>query len=250
MTNARYSSWVIGMSPNSTHTELAFVLHTRAFSNTSLIIEVLTEHAGRLGLLAKGARTPKSAFYGVLQPFIPLFLYFGGKGELPTLYKAEATPQTYALHHEQLYHGLYLNELLMRLLHRHDPHPGVFMLYRNTLQALLNQPMPDVSLRYFEMQLLEELGYGLNLGIDINSGEPIRAADTYNYVVEQGPMKQTPAGQAALRVDGATLLALHSRELSLPAQRQQAKQLMRTVLDQYLGQTPIKTRELYRQFRS
>jgi DNA repair protein RecO (recombination protein O) len=238
------------MSPNSTHTEQAFVLHTRAFSNTSLIIEVLTEHAGRLGLLAKGARTPKSAFYGVLQPFIPLYLYFGGKGELPTLYKAEATPPTYDLQSEQLFHGLYLNELLMRLLHRHDPHPGVFALYRTTLGALEDQSMPDVCLRYFEIQLLEELGYGLNFCIDCNSGAPISATNNYYYVVEQGPMQHLPAGQTAIRVDGATLLALHARELSLPEQRQQAKLLMRSVMDHYLGQTPLKTRELYRQFRS
>lgn len=238
------------MNPSSTHTEQAFVLHTRAYRNTSLIIEVLTEHAGRLGLLAKGARTPKSPFYGVLQPFIPLFLYFGGKGELPTLYKAEPLPGASTLQSEQLFHGLYLNELLMRLLHRHDPHPGLFMLYRDTLQALEDQSKPDIILRYFEIQLLDELGYGLNLTSEISSGEPVSADQVYYYIVEQGPVSHNPSGQVALCMDGATLLALQARTLSQPEHRQQAKQLMRTVLDHYLGANPIKTRELYRQFRS
>ncbi len=248
--SGRCSNWAIVMTPSNHHTEQAFVLHSRAYSNTSTIVEILTEHAGRMGLLAKGARTPKSAFYGVLQPFIPLFVYFGGKGELPTLYKAEPVAGLAVLQGEQLYHGLYLNELLMRLLHRHDPHPGLFALYRDTLQSLQNQPMPDIVLRYFELQLLEELGYGLNLSIEISRGEPVMATQSYHYVVEQGPVSLTISAHAALRIDGATLIALHERQLSQTEHRQQAKLLMRTVLDHYLGETPIKTRELYRQFRS
>ena len=238
------------MTVSNHHTEQAFVLHARAYSNTSTIIEILTEHAGRIGLLAKGARTPKSAFYGVLQPFIPLFVYFGGKGDLPTLYKAEPVAGLAVLQGEQLYHGLYLNELLMRLLHRHDPHPGLFALYRDTLQSLQNQPVPDIVLRYFELQLLEELGYGLNLSIEINSGEPVIATQRYHYVVDQGPVSLAEPTQAALCVDGATLLALQTRQLSQAEHRQQAKLLMRAVLDHYLGEKPIKARELYRQFRS
>lgn len=245
-----YNNLVIVMTDgNTNHNEQAFVLHSRPYRNTSLILDIFSREHGRLGLIAKGARTPKSALYGVLQPFIPLYIQSGGNGELGVLYKAEPLSGTMMPQGEHLYSGLYLNELLMRLLHRHDPHPELFDCYQKTLISLSRADMPDVVLRYFEIQLLEELGYGLNLIMEDTNGATVQANVMYQYQVDRGPVAVQPANAGNLLVSGSVLLALHERTLTLLEHRQQAKRLMRTVLDFYLGQKPIKSRELYRQFR-
>lgn len=236
-------------SRHATQTAQAFVLHGRAYRNTSLIIEVFTFEAGRLSLLAKAARTPQSPFYGILQPFMPLFLQYGGQGELPVLYKAESTTVGLTLQGEQLFNGLYLNELLVRLLHKHDAHPELFDHYHSTLQQLAQHTEQDVVLRMFELQLLEELGYGMNLSREVNQQQAVEPGQSYHYIIEQGPVCAGTGKDNSLTVQGDTLLALANRQLHTAAQRQQAKLLMRTVMDYYLGQQPLKARELYRQFR-
>ncbi|MBI3561354.1 MAG: DNA repair protein RecO [Gammaproteobacteria bacterium] len=237
------------MSTRQAVSDHAYVLHSRAYRNTSVIIEVLSQQQGRIGLLAKGARTPKSPFYGVLQPFNPLYIHYAGSGELALLYKAETMPAGPGLHGEQLFHGIYFNELLMRLLHRHDPHAGLFILYRDSLQQLATHPQPEVVLRYFEVQLLEQLGYGLNLTTDCVTSIPVQSDQQYHYQLEQGPRRAGVSPSTALVVAGHTLLALATRALITAEQRSQAKALMRTVLEYYLGQQPVKARELYRHFR-
>lgn len=250
MTNGLYSNWVIGMNSKAAAlTDQTYILHSRPYRNTSLLLEVFSAQHGRLSLLAKGARTPKSPLYAVLQPFHTLFMSWGGRGELPVLYKAEAVLQSHELSGEQLFNGFYLNELLVRLLHKHDAHPGLFHLYAETLQQLTCATPHDVTLRYFEIQLLEELGYGLNLTLDVTTQQPVDALQTYHYRVEQGPTPATTTNANVLTLAGATLLALANRRLAEPQQRQEAKRLMRVVLDHHLGNKPLKTRELYQPVR-
>lgn len=250
MTSVPCSSLAIVMTETSTKMNAAgFVLHARAYRNTSLILDIFSREQGRLGLVAKGARTPKSAFYGVLQPFAPLYIQSGGNGELGVLYKAEPLSTSLLSQGEQLYSGLYLNELLIRLLHRHDPHPELYDSYHETLQSLANTDMPDVVLRYFEMQLLEELGYGLNLIHQDLNGSMVKPDEMYLYQIDRGPIATQSDVNNNFVVPGSVLLALHERKLTNPEHRQHAKRLMRMVLDYYLGQKPIKSRELYRQFR-
>jgi len=225
--------------------DLAYVLHSRAYRNSSLILDVLTREYGRLGLVAKGAKRGNSPMAGRLQPYIRLHLEWGGQHELGTLYKAEIeTPGQALLRGEALFHGFYLNELLLRLLHRHDAHPQLFDDYATCLQALVDTPQRDVALRYFELQLLESLGYALNLEQDIRSDEPVCAEYEYQYLIEQGPVRGSGHTDGELCISGETLLALARRNLEQDAHRHQAKQLMRAVLDHYLGPRPLKTREL------
>ncbi|MEJ2391176.1 MAG: DNA repair protein RecO [Gammaproteobacteria bacterium] len=223
----------------------AYVLHTRPYRNTSLIVDVLTREHGRLGLVAKGAKRGKAAIASRLLPYTCLYIEWGGQGELMTLFKAEAdTRRQQMLPGDTLFHGFYLNELLLRLLHRHDPHPQLFDDYAHCLHALQQIPNRDVPLRYFEVQLLESLGYGMNLLVDVQSGDRVSAQHEYYYLIEQGPVRVDLQSHDALRISGDTLIALGEQQLTRDRQRNEAKQLMRAVLDYYLGDRPLKAREL------
>ncbi|MBK1617465.1 DNA repair protein RecO [Lamprobacter modestohalophilus] len=164
-----------------------FVLHRRDYRNTSLLIELFTADEGRLVCVAKGAKSAprgRSALAALLQPFQPLWLGWVGRGEVKTLTRAEAAAPSIALVAERLYCGFYLNELLIRLLDREDPHEALFVFYQQALADLASEPL-DAVLRRFELRLLEELGYALDLRSD-RQGKPIEPVHDYRYTSDQG----------------------------------------------------------------
>ncbi|MBI1421911.1 MAG: DNA repair protein RecO [Gammaproteobacteria bacterium] len=223
----------------------AYVLHSRPYRNSSLIIDVFTREHGRLSLVAKGAKRGNAPLSSKLQPYAPLFLEWGGQNELMTLYKAETDTHTIKpLTGDALYHGFYLNELLLRLLHRHDAHPELFDDYAYCLQTLVDSEHRDIPLRYFELQLLESLGYAVNLLEELHTEADVTPEGQYCYLIEQGPVQATEVAAESLRISGETLLALAHRTLSHTRQRNEAKLLMRSILDHYLGDRPLKAREL------
>lgn len=231
--------------------EPAYVLHRRPYRDSSLILDVLTAGHGRVALVARGARRPQARLHGVLQPFQPLLASWVLRGEMGTLTAAE-TREGGGLRGRVLISGFYVNELLLRLLHRHDPHPRLFAEYETVLRGLAaadGQP----ALRLFEMALLRETGYGLVLDHDVHSGEPIRADAVYYYYPEYGPVRgddadAAPARRDAVpaRVHGDSLLALARGELREAQQLHEAKRLMRAVLDARLGGRPLASRGLFR----
>jgi DNA repair protein RecO (recombination protein O) len=222
----------------------AFVLHSRSFRNTSLIVEIFTREFGRFSVVARGARQNKSALYSLLQPFSHLMLQWGGGGEMPTLYSAELNNRPLNLPNQQIYSGFYLNELLMRLLHRHDPHPELFDIYRQTLEKIKQNEHVDITLRYFELDLLEQLGYGINLQNDFASGKQVNDDERYAYMLEQGPIGIIDTDELSINVSGKTLRHMLQRSLMDQVERKEAKLLLRSILDHYLGHKPLKTREL------
>lgn len=230
----------------------AFVLHARNYSETSLILEVFTPQHGRVGLIAKGARRPPSRLRAVLAPFQPLLIGWSGRGELMILTGAEPDGAAYGLQGEVLYCGFYLNELLMRLLHRHDPHENLYAAYRDTLTALVQSTGRfEVALRLFEKRLLRELGYGLMLEHDADDRAPIAADALYEYIPERGPIRirhpELNTRAQGVRVYGDSLLALANEQLSEPRALREAKVLMRTLLAPHLGDRPLHSRRLFRQ---
>lgn len=225
--------------------EPAFVLHHTEYSETSLLLEVLTRTHGKLALLAKGARRPKSPLRMTLIPFQPLVIAFTGRGEVPTLTGAEPAGMAPELSGPLMVCGLYLNELLQRLLHRHDPHERLFDRYTLTLNQLATSVSPEPALRIFEKRLLEETGYGLVLDHDVASGVPIEPATRYRYLADRGPVPYTPGGEGMV-VQGETLQALAAETLSGETQLQEAKQLLRALLARQLGERPLASRELFR----
>jgi DNA repair protein RecO (recombination protein O) len=226
----------------------AYILHSRPYRDTSLILEVFTMEQGRLSLVAKGARRRArgGSHAALLQPFLPLLLSFVGRSELKTLTHVEAAGRGPALVGERLFSGMYLNELLVRLLHRHDPHPALFAAYGGALQALSEAGEPDPVLRRFEWRLLEDLGYSFPLAADGQSGEALRGDAWYGYLPEAGLVELGGAhdsNRPAYR--GEDLLALSRGEFDGPV-RQVAKRLMREALATHLGDAPLKSRELFR----
>jgi len=233
---------------NRVELEPAFVLHNRAYRETSLIVEVFGRDTGRLGLVAKGARRPKSAQRGMLQPFHPLLLSWSGSGDLGLLTGTESDGYARPLLGKALFSGLYMNELLMRLMHRHDPHRELFYHYGAAIEALGLGQRSDGVLRIFEKQMLESIGYGLVLDHDIDSGEPIQKDGAYRYQTDRGP---SSAGEGdgdgeGVPVAGETLLCLARESLETEPVLDEAKRLMRVVLRRYLGEKPLATRSLFR----
>ena len=211
------------------------------------MVETFTRNFGRVGLVARGARRPKSALRGLMMAFQPLLLSWAGKSELRTLHKAEwqgGIPQLGGL---GLMCGFYLNELLMKFLAREDPHDTLFDLYQDAIAALAHEPEPASVLRRFEKHLLKELGYALILDREADSGRPIDPGKRYTYVIERGPVALDRGAQAQLEISGQTLIELETDSFAAAATLAQSKLLMRFLVNHYLGNQELHTRQLLRE---
>src|SRR5512143_2565827 len=215
--------------------EPAFVLHSYPFRETSLILEVLSRRHGRVPLVARGARRPRSAVRGLLMSFQPLSLSWFGKNELRTLHRAEWQGGQPQLQGTALLCGFYLNELLLNLMVRDDPHERLFEYYQQTLQRLAFGADHAATLRCFEKHLLQELGYALLLEREADSGAAIDPALSYRYVIERGVLRDRDEQQAGMPVSGKTLLDMAADDYSDAQSARQGKQLMRMLLNHYLG---------------
>ncbi len=223
-----------------------FLLHKKAFRETSLLLEVFSERHGRVGLVAKGAARKKHR--SPLQPFLPLQMAWSGRGELGNLINAEADGKPQSLSGERLFSGYYVNELLVRLLHRHDPCPELFRVYQQTLVELAETDCIDSTLRRFEKRLLEELGYGPILDHDVSSGEEIDPMAWYHYLEGRGPCVTHSAEVkgSGIKVKGETLLLLEAEgKLRKRESRIEAKRLMRYLLSPLLGNKPLHSRRIF-----
>ena len=222
--------------------EPAYVLHSRSFRETSLIVEALTREHGRIAVVARGAKSARSRWRNILQPFRPLLISWNQKSDLGTLTAADQVASPPALQGQSLYCGLYLNELLMRLLHRGDPHAEVFERYRHVLSELASEAPPQPLLRVFEKHLLEAIGYAMLLDQEYQSGADILPQHWYDYKPGRGPVMSPGPGKG--RVSGAALLALHAENLSkesLP----ELRMLMRSAIGYHLGDKPLARLSLF-----
>lgn len=236
-------------SRNRQQDELAFVLHSYPFRETSLILDVFSRRHGRMAIVARGARRPRSILRGVLMNFQPLLLSWFGKGEVRTLHSAEWQGGQPYLQGTALMCGFYLNELLLNLLARDDPHDQLFDYYRATLYRLAHEADHAATLRCFEKHLLQELGYALVLDREAGGGRAIQAELCYRYVVEQGALADDSNESAGFPVSGKTLLDMAADEYTDPATAQQSKQLMRILLNHHLGGKLLHTRELIKELQ-
>lgn len=223
----------------------AFILHRRPYLNTSLLLETFSREQGRLGLVARGASAPRSRLKGLLQPFTPLLLSWTGAGELATLTGAEEAGRPVPLPPNRVLVGLYVNELLVRLLPRQDAQPGLFAAYETVLAELATADGEEPPLRRFEKKLLEELGYGLTLDREAASGVPIVAEERYRYVLDRGPLAASQS-RTGVPISGRGLLALRDGILADPTVLKEVKRLTRAALAEQLRGRTLKTRELYR----
>ncbi len=229
--------------------EPAWVLHHRSFRDSSEILDLFTRDHGRVGVVARGVRRVARRSRIVPAPFQPLIVSWRGRGELFTLTTVEPGGPALPASGSRLMSMFYANELLLRLLQRLDPHPGLYESYVATLTAIARREPEDVALRCFEKDLLDEIGYGLNLVADAVSGEPIEAAASYEYVLEQGPRKLARTRTGPLILEGGSLLALESGDLATEQARKDAKRLLGAALKLYLGDRPIQTRKVLQEMK-
>lgn len=241
------------MSRQRIDAQPAYVLCRTPYSESSLIVEVFSRDFGRMALLARGARRPRSELRGLLLEFQPLELGWSGKGEVKTLMKAEWQGGLPPPAGRALLCAYYLNEMLLKLLPREDAHERLFAVYADTLERF-SAGVSEADLRRFEHALLAELGYGLTLTRDA-TGEPIDSEACYAYRIERGPVR-LPAREdegrapdddasAAPVVRGRSLLDLDAGQFSDPRSLAEAKQLMRVLCNHYLDGRVLQTRRIF-----
>jgi len=223
----------------------AYVLHQRPFRDSSLIVEVFAREHGRMTLFARAARGPRSRF-ALLQPFRALLLSWSGRGEAPALSGAENAGGPQLLPAARLMSAFYLNELLLKLVTRHDPHPELFDQYEATLGLLGQAQSADASLRQFEARLLSFIGYGLNLAAEADTGRPVRDQAFYHFQPGvHGVVIAEPGSSGA--IGGGVLQRLaQGSSFESDAELRQARALMRAALDHCLEGRELHTRTVAR----
>ena len=217
----------------------AYLLHQRAWRETSKLLEVWSRDHGRLGLVARGVRRPNSPQRSLLQPFMPLLMSWSQRSELGNLGGVEAAGRPLVLKGRPLMAAFYMNELLLRLLPRQDAHPSLFDAYAATLDALAGE-RPAAALRLFETQLLSAIGYGLNLE-QASSGEDIDPEADYLYDLDAGPRPAMGRKGPGVPMRGRALLALGSGTLDDADDLRAAKRLLAAALELHLEGRALKT---------
>ncbi len=215
----------------------AFVLHSYAYSESSLIVDLFTLDNGRMAAIAKGAKRPASNLRGALLSLQPLEVVFSGRGEVKTLTQAQWLPGQPWLTGQALMCGMYLNELVIKLLPREDPHPQLFESYAATLLTLAASDEHSAILREFEVSLLIEMGYGLELTHDVRTGQPLKPDTLYRYDPMSGPAEQ---GIGAL-VSGAALLALACGRFENNAIAAEARDFVRNIINFHLERRTVRS---------
>lgn len=226
------------MDSSAVYLQPAFILQHQPFRETSILLEVFTRDYGVVSVLAKGVRKEKSKSAGLLLPFSLIRLSYIDKHELKVLTYVEYV-SSYSLQKLGLYCGFYINELLQKFLHRHDPHPQLFVYYQVCLQDLLLDTSLEQALRYFELNLLEEAGYAVQLDIEQNCHQPVQSSQRYTFMPGIGMIEDTQGP-----VCGATLVALATKSALCDNALAEAKPLLRKMLDEHLNGKPLKSRQV------
>ncbi len=219
----------------------AFVLHRYPYRDSSFLVEVFSADTGRVGLVARGVRRPKSRWRGMLEPLSPLLLSWSGRGDLKTLTQAESAGAPIALRGEPLLAAFYVNELLLRLLARDDPHEPLFALYVETLHELREQRTAP-ALRRFEKRVLEALGYGVDFTVEAGGATPVESGRRYRVDPDAGPIPD-PHG-----VDGEVLCQLADEAFDEDSGGDM-RRILAALLRPHLGAKPMKTAALLRALR-
>lgn len=218
----------------------AVILHRRAWRDTSVIVEALSREHGRIAAIAKGARRAKSRWRGLLEPLSAVDLSWSGRGELYSLTAVDMR-RAHVLSGNSLMGGLYASELLMRLTARDDPHPAIYDSLAALLAALADGAPAIVGLRFFERDLLDELGYGVALD-ELHDGREVQRDGHYRYHPADGLHDGGQAWRAGeTGVSGRALLGLIEGRLPDRAAIREARDLMQAALAPHLGARPLKS---------
>lgn len=239
--------------PQQIEMQTGWLLHSRPYRDTSLLLDFFTEESGRVSAIARGIRNPKAKHKALLQPFIPLHLSLTGRGELQNLRQVEARSAALFLRGESLFSAMYVNELIVRLVAGHEKDRALFSAYSSVLKELSAGADIEPLLRSFELRLLENLGYGLQLSHEADSDEPILAEGWYYLQADGGFVRQLQV-KGPVNADSATdnlysgaeLQNIGRADFSDRNTRRVAKHLLRLVLQQHLSERPLGSRDLFK----
>ncbi len=223
--------------------EPAWLLHHRPFRDSSQILDILSRDHGRLSVVARGSRGAKSKLRGILRPFLPLQLSWVIRSDLGTLTGAEMDRAPLSLTGDALLSGYYLNELILKLTHRHDPQPEIFAAYGRAIERLAGSRDIAPYLRQFEIELLGMLGYALNLDHETESREPLRPQQQYEYRAETGPVPVSDR-EGPMVFTGAELDAIRKEQFADRAVLKNAGNLLRHVIAYHLDGQELKSRKV------
>lgn len=226
----------------------AYVLHSRPWRETSVIADLLTLHSGRVAVIIKGARKAhgkQPALRALVQPFTPLMVAFTGRAELRTATSLDAAGPPLSLQGKHLYSGFYANELLLKLLAADDAHPVLFAYYQTLLENLSTNNTLELSLRAFEVHLMDELGYHVALDTELHSQIPVVPEHYYRLLPLQGFCRVENQHADAQLVPGQVLLELAAGRYNEPKCLKYAKYIARANIDQLLGGKPLHSRTLF-----
>lgn len=221
----------------------AFVLHTRPYSESSLLVDLFIETKGRMTVIAKGARRKRSMLKGILQPFTPLIVQYSGNSNVKTLLRCEAISLALPLFGTALYSAFYLNELVHRVIISESDTSELFQAYLNALRQLAQQIEPEKVLRRFELILLESLGYRIDFEHCYVTGDDIVDSMFYQYQSEQGFISSLLQNTSSY--SGKELRAFASKNFEDSQCLKAAKRFTRLALKPYVGSKPFKSRELF-----
>ncbi len=223
----------------------AYILHTRPYRDTSMLVDFFTPQYGRITAVARGVRARKTPKRNLLNPFTRLLISFQGKSDLKLLTHFEAEGTHFALAAKHLFSGFYLNELMVRLLPQLDANPSIYGLYESSLHALHAQCDLEPVLRQFEFELLEQLGYGIHFEADAKTGLALSSSAHYCLDSALGLFLAEPHASLQPQFSGEHLLAIAARDFSRSDVKQTAKRISRILLKPLLGNKPLMSRELF-----
>lgn len=226
--------------------EPVYLLHSRHYRETSLLIDVFSFNYGVVRLVVRGALRPSNPQKGMLQLFQPLLISWQGRSDLKNLTDIEFTLRLPILRGDYLYSGLYLNELIVRLVHSNDPSPQLFSAYVDVMGSLVEGKPLEAILRAFEFRMLTDLGAFPNFTEDAASGQSISPQAYYYWQPEEGfiqTFKQSPYTQTNI-IRGEHLVALSVLDFSRKETLFVAKRLSRLMIDHLLDGRSLKSREL------
>ncbi|MAW34281.1 MAG: DNA repair protein RecO [Proteobacteria bacterium] len=228
---------------------VGYILHSYPYKETSLIVEAFTQTYGRISCVAKGAKRPASGLRSSIQLFQPLEMEWSGRNELKTLYRVDWVGGVPILDGLALICGFYINELILNLLAKDDPHENLFKCYYNAINDLNSETAISIVLRKFEINLLREIGYQLKLDYSEEENVQIEPKGIYTYLPETGPMELKGSSQHKLKIHGKTFCDIQNANFSDPRTLLESKKLMRYLLEYYLGDKILHSRELLKNYK-
>lgn len=222
--------------------QAAYILHVKPYRETSAILQLFTLESGRVDAVLRGARSKQRR--ASVREFSPLMVQWQGRADLKTLTTLECVSAPLQLQGKSLFAGMYLNELLVRLLAPLEPQHDLFAFYVVALSELQAGDDLELVLRRFEWRLLDSLGFGVDWHQTADTREPINADARYRFIPDLGFI--ACGGGVADAVPGRDLLAIAAGELCDAAVMRSYKMLNRRALQVHLGDRPLASRELFK----